>query len=118
MQSQNHLQNLMLQKDERREKLHQTAKIQKAFNFASWKVTEESRRGAVEEALEQLLARDTQYRKELKGHIENRVEAAKERRAYNRHQYIQVGYRDLRFYRLPRERYMFFVVKLFTIIAY
>ena len=95
VQSQNHLRNLMLQKDERREKLHETAKIQKAFNFASWKVTEESRRGAVEEALEQLLARDTQYRKELKGHIENRVEAAKERRAYHRKQYIQVDYKLL-----------------------
>ena len=90
VQSQNHLRKLMLQKEERREKLHENAKVQKAFNFASWKLAEDARRGAVEEALEQLLARDTQYRKELKGHIENKVEAAKERRSYHRKQYIQV----------------------------
>ena len=90
VQSQNHLRNLMLQREERREKLYQNAKMQKAFNFASWKISEDARRGAVEEAFQQLLARDTQYRKELKGHIENRVEAAKERRAYHRNQYIQV----------------------------
>ena len=75
VQSQNYLRNLIIQKDERREKLHQNAKMQKAFNFASWKLTEEARRSAVEEALEQLLARDTQYRKELNGHIENRSSA-------------------------------------------
>ena len=90
VQSQNHLRNLMLQREERREKMYENAKMQKAFNFASWKIAEDARRGAVEDALEQLLARDTQYRKELKGHIENRVEAAKERRAYHRKQYVQV----------------------------
>ena len=92
VQSQNYLRNLIMQKQERREKLHQNAKIQKAFNFASWKVTEEDKRSAVEEALEQLLARDTQYRKELKGHVESRVETAKQRRTYHRQQYIQVFY--------------------------
>ena len=91
VQSQNHLRNLMLQREERRVKLYENAKMQKAFNFASWKISEDARRGAVEDALEQLLARDTQYRKELKGHIENRVEAAKERRAFHRKQYIQVN---------------------------
>ena len=90
VQSQNHLRNLMLQREERREKMYENAKMQKAFSFASWKIAEDARRGAVEDALEQLLARDTQYRKELKGHIENRVEAAKERRAFHRKQYIQV----------------------------
>ena len=32
VQSQNHLRNLMLQKEEKREKLHQNAKLQKAFD--------------------------------------------------------------------------------------
>ena len=64
VQSQNCLRTLMLQKDERREKQQQTSKLQRAFNFASWKITEDARRRAVEEALRQLLARDAQYRKE------------------------------------------------------
>ena len=92
VQSQNCLRTLMLQKDERLEKQQQTSKLQRAFNFASWKITEDARRRAVEEALRQLLARDAQYRKELKGHVENRVEAAKERRSYHRKKYIQVIY--------------------------
>ena len=92
VQSQNCLRTLMLQKDERREKQQQNSQLQRAFNFASWKITEDARRRAVEEALRQLLARDAQYRKELKGHVENRVEAAKERRKYHRKQYIQVMY--------------------------
>ena len=97
LQSQNHLRNLMLEKQERRDKLHQNAQLQRNFNFVTWKLGEEARRGAVEEALDQLLARDTQYRKELKGHVENRVDAAKERRAFHRQQYIQVCHAQLNF---------------------
>ena len=54
------------------------------------RVAEEARRQAVEEALEQLLARDTQYRKELRSHLDTRMEIAKKRRSFHRQQYKEV----------------------------
>ena len=41
---------------------------------------EDARRVAVEAALAELLARDTQYRKELKAHLETRLQNAEARR--------------------------------------
>ena len=54
------------------------------------RAAEEARRQAVEEALEQLLARDTQYRKELRSHLDTRMEIAKKRRSFHRQQYKEV----------------------------
>ena len=45
-----------------------------------WRKQEDSKRLTVESALNELLARDTQYRKELKAHIENRLQQAERRR--------------------------------------
>ena len=59
-----------------------------------WRAAEEARRTAVEEALEQLLARDTQYRKELSCHLEHRIELAKRRRSFHRQQYREVEMMD------------------------
>jgi hypothetical protein len=41
-----------------------------------WRSHEEARRVAVETTLAELLARDTQYRKELKTHVEGRLQEA------------------------------------------
>ena len=90
IRSQTNLRNLIIKKEQRREKLYDNAVMQKRFSLARWKFGEEARRSVVEEALEQLLARDAQYRKELKSHIQTRLEAAKERKRYHRQQYIQV----------------------------
>ena len=60
------------------------------YSDAEWRRGEESRRQAVEEVLEQLLARDCQYRKELHCHMENRQEMAKKRRSHHRQQYREV----------------------------
>ena len=49
-------------------------------HFQVFKDNEEARRIAVEAALSELLARDTQYRKELKAHLETRLENAEARR--------------------------------------
>merc|ERR1712029_450252 len=57
------------------------------MGIKEWMTGEEARRNAVEEVLEQLLARDTQYRKELSCHLDNRMEIAKRRRSFHRQQY-------------------------------
>ena len=90
--SQNYLRSLILKRQQKREEMCQTAIKQKEMTLAAWRHAEEAKRIAVEEALQQLLARDTQYRKELKGHIECRLETAKERRKYHREQYRQVNF--------------------------
>ena len=49
-------------------------------HFQVFKENEDARRIAVEAALSELLARDTQYRKELKAHLETRLQNAEARR--------------------------------------
>ena len=49
-------------------------------SFQMFRENEDARRVAVEGALAELLARDTQYRKELKAHLETRLQNAEARR--------------------------------------
>ena len=49
-------------------------------SFQEFRENEDGRRVAVEGALAELLARDTQYRKELKAHLETRLQTAEARR--------------------------------------
>ena len=49
-------------------------------SFQIFRENEDARRVAVEGALAELLARDTQYRKELKAHLETRLQNAEARR--------------------------------------
>ena len=60
------------------------------FANTAWRASEEARRIAVEEALEDLLARDTQYRKELSLHLESKMETAERRRKSRKDQEIKV----------------------------
>jgi hypothetical protein len=53
------------------------------------RAAEDVRRIAVEDALDELLARDTQYRKELNAHLGKRMATAEERRR-NRIEEIRV----------------------------
>jgi len=83
IQSQNLLRKLIQEKEDRRKELMENQN-QKGQEI---RAAEEARRQAVEEALEQLLARDTQYRKELRSHLDTRMEIAKKRRSFHRQQY-------------------------------
>ena len=58
--------------------------------FVQWRKHEEARRFAVDSAIKELFARDFQYRKELKSHIENRLQNAEKRRRSLRQRSIEV----------------------------
>ena len=58
--------------------------------FLQWRKHEEARRFAVDSAIKELFARDFQYRKELKSHIENRLQNAEKRRRSLRQRSIEV----------------------------
>merc|ERR1712029_593812 len=79
---------LIQDKEERRKEAVETNAF--TLKIKEWMTGEEARRNAVEEVLEQLLARDTQYRKELSCHLDNRMEIAKRRRSFHRQQYREV----------------------------
>ena len=80
MQAQNHLKCLIHQKQLKYDQLAQRAQRLKLEQIIEWRKQEDSKRLTVESALNELLARDTQYRKELKAHIENRLQQAEKRR--------------------------------------
>ena len=80
MQAQNHLKCLIHQKQLKYDQLAQRAQRLKLEQIIEWRKQEDSKRLTVETALNELLARDTQYRKELKAHIENRLQQAEKRR--------------------------------------
>ena len=54
---------------------------QKNDHLQSLKENEEAKREAVEAAMSELLDRDTKYRKELKSHMESRLESAHVKRS-------------------------------------
>ena len=58
--------------------------------FLQWIRNEEARKVAVEAALNEFMARDTQYRKDLKAHIESRLYNADKKRRIIRQQTIEV----------------------------
>ena len=64
----------------------------KDASFSKWRSAEESRRMAVEEALDELLARDTQYRKELNAHLEKRMAVAEWKRKSREEEFKEVDY--------------------------
>ena len=60
------------------------------LSLCRFRSAEEARRIAVEDALDELLARDTQYRKELNSHLEKRLSIAEERRRSRVEQFKEV----------------------------
>lgn len=74
------LENLIREKDiEHRRRLDEVH-LKRRASFLNRRALEEARRMAVEEAVERLLARDSQYREELRSHSEARHSEARRRR--------------------------------------
>ncbi len=81
---------LIEKKAQKSEEMAQKAQIVRAEKNLEWRFREDTRRLAVESALNELLARDTQYRKELKAHIENRLQLAQKRKMILRQRSLEV----------------------------
>ena len=65
----------MKEKDDRKKELVQSLLRQKELLVVRHRESEERRRGAVEQAVTDLLTRDTQYRQELKLQVSTQIEA-------------------------------------------
>ena len=64
----------MKEKDDRKKELVQSLLRQKELLVVRHRESEERRRGAVEQAVTDLLTRDTQYRQELKLQVTTEIE--------------------------------------------
>merc|ERR1712079_266952 len=73
IRSQDHLRQLLKEKDDRNKVLIDTLARHKETLLREHREQEESRRLAVDYAVKDLLARDTQYRNELKIQLEEKV---------------------------------------------
>ena len=91
MDAQIQLQILIEKKQDKSSQLVEEANKRRQKKFSKWKSFEEARRFAVEAALNELLARDTQYRKELRAHIESKIHNAERRRRIFRERSIEVN---------------------------
>jgi len=80
LKSQEHLRQLLKEKDDRKKELLQSIVRQKELLVLRHRENEERRRGAVEQAVTDLLTRDTQYREELKTQVEKKLALAETRR--------------------------------------
>jgi len=80
LKSQEHLRQLLKEKDDRKKELLQSIVRQKELLVLRHRENEERRRGAVEQAVTDLLTRDTQYREELRTQVEKKLALAETRR--------------------------------------
>jgi len=80
---------LIEKKQEKADEMVAKAQKRRTEQFLQWRKHEEARRFAVDSAIKELFARDFQYRKELKSHIENRLQNAEKRRRSLRQRSIE-----------------------------
>jgi len=91
IQSQEYLRQLLKEKDDRKKKLLDTIVKQKEALIREHREQEESKRMAVDNAVRDLLNRDTQYRNELKNQVEEKMERAeKNKKLREKHKHINI----------------------------
>ncbi|CAB4058576.1 unnamed protein product [Lepeophtheirus salmonis] len=79
-ESQNRLRLLIHEKEQRIQLALQDSKRARSDQYLEWHTGEEQRRKAVESALQELLVRDTRYRRDLASHLESRLQSVDARR--------------------------------------
>lgn len=92
IRSQEHLRSLLKEKDDRKKVLIDTIAKQKEALLREHRECEESRRLAVDNAVKDLLARDTLYRNELKVQLEEKIKnAEKRKKLYDNQKLVSVA---------------------------
>jgi len=76
LRSQEYLRQLLQEKDERKRRLVRTLQMQKESLIKDHRVSEEEKRLMVDQAVSDLMARDTQYREELRIEVNKKLEKA------------------------------------------